>query len=567
MEYMIFGLAVLGLVVLVAVKGIYDDRVQKNKLIHRLRHGYGDEPQKEYTAERYASIARYFERHPQRGQLDDITWNDLNMDELFMRLNATESSSGEEILYHLLRSPVVDPKADSENDLSRLEELAGFFLEQPDDRVKLQLLLHKLGYTGRFSLYDYLDHLDVLGKRNNRKHRLLQLLYLPGIALCFVQPHIGVLYLVVLMLYGILSYFKEKGEIDPYITSFAYIMRLLETAAEVESLHISAIEKETARLKEHRKQLGSFKRGSFWLMSSGRMSGSSNPIDMLLDYGRMIFHLDLVKFNSMLEQVRRQVQDVDVLFSTLGYLDAAVAVGAFRMSLKEGYCVPVLHEDGESALHVTNCYHPLLTHPVKNSIEAKRGVLLTGSNASGKSTFLKTVAINAILAQSIHTVAADSYEGSYFTVCSSMALRDDLAGGESYYIVEIRAIKRLLDLVAAGEKLLCFVDEVLRGTNTVERIAASTEILKSMAGSGVLCFAATHDVELTELLSAYYDNYHFEEEIVDGDVHFPYKLLPGKTQTRNAIKLLSVMGYDERIIQSAELRAGAFMKTGHWENR
>ena len=126
-------------------------------------------------------------------------------------------------------------------------------------------------------------------------------------------------------------------------------------------------------------------------------------------------------------------------------------------------------------------------------------MLLTGSNASGKSTFLKTVALGAIMAQTINTCPADHYEACFFHICSSMALRDDLDSGESYYIVEIKSLKRILD--QAGQyPLLCFVDEVLRGTNTVERIAASTQILKSLGRKNLICFAATHDSELKELL-------------------------------------------------------------------
>ena len=133
--------------------------------------------------------------------------------------------------------------------------------------------------------------------------------------------------------------------------------------------------------------------------------------------------------------------------------------------------------------------------------------------------------------------------------------------------MEIRAIKRILDIAAEGEhKVLCFVDEVLRGTNTVERIAASTEILKSLSGENVICFAATHDVELTQLLENQYDNYHFEEEIVDNDVCFNYRLLTGKATTRNAIKLLAVMGYEADIIEQANQRAEGFMQTGQWKN-
>ena len=134
-------------------------------------------------------------------------------------------------------------------------------------------------------------------------------------------------------------------------------------------------------------------------------------------------------------------------------------------------------------------------------------------------------------------------------------------------IVEIRSLKRILD--AAGERrtpVLCFVDEVLRGTNTVERIAAATQILIRLAESGTLGFAATHDIEMTELLKEYYDNYHFEEVIRDGDILFPYQLLPGKASTRNAIRLLQMMGYEEQIIKKASGQAENFLKTGKWIN-
>ena len=112
--------------------------------------------------------------------------------------------------------------------------------------------------------------------------------------------------------------------------------------------------------------------------------------------------------------------------------------------------------------------------------------------------------------------------------------------------------------------MLCFVDEVLRGTNTVERIAASTQILKSLSQTGILCFAATHDIELTELLQEDYDNYHFEEDVRDGDVFFNYKLKQGKASTRNAIKLLELMGYDRDIIEKASRQAERFVTEGTW---
>lgn len=560
MEYIVFGIVVLGLILLIFGKGLYDEQRDYKKFLNRLRNHYGEPEKKEYRAEQYASIASYFTHHPKEGQVDDITWNDLNMDEIFQGMDDTLSSAGQEVLYHVLRTPRF-----SEAELEHFEELVQYFTEHTEERVKVQLLLKRLGFTGRFSLYEYLEHLDILGSRSNVKHYISNILYIPFLICCFFYPSVGVSGLILCMFYNIFTYFKEKNEIDPYITSFAYVMRLVDISGKMVLVLPREMEEEAEMLRKHRKQLGKFKRGSFWLMSSGRMSGSGNPLDIFLDYARMIFHLDLIKFNTMLEQVRFHTEDVDFLFYTMGYLETAIVTGSYRKSLSEGYCIPALSKEQENIyLSAKEIYHPLIAHPVKNSITAKRGVLLTGSNASGKSTFLKTVAINAIFAQTIHTALADSYEGNYFHICTSMALRDDLVGGESYYIVEIRSLKRILNHAAEDKPVLCFVDEVLRGTNTVERIAASTEILKSLTTRNVLCFAATHDVELTGLLEAAYDNYHFEEEIVEGDVHFQYRLLSGKATTRNAIKLLGVMGYEESIISNAEERAEHFLKTGQW---
>ncbi len=176
------------------------------------------------------------------------------------------------------------------------------------------------------------------------------------------------------------------------------------------------------------------------------------------------------------------------------------------------------------------------------------------------------MALNSIFAQTIHTCLADQYSGSMFRVISSMSLRDDVQGGESYYMVEIRALKRIMDLVKEeGQPVLCFVDEVLRGTNTVERIAASTQILNKMSAQNCLCFAATHDIELTYLLEQIYENYHFSEEFEGNDIYFTYKIIHGRAQTRNAIKLLGIMGFSMEIIDVAEAMAGNFLETGIWQ--
>ena len=145
-----------------------------------------------------------------------------------------------------------------------------------------------------------------------------------------------------------------------------------------------------------------------------------------------------------------------------------------------------------------------------------------------------------------------------------MALKDDILNSESYFMVEIRSLKRIVDNVNNEKPTLCFVDEILRGTNTIERIASSCEVLGYLSLGNCLCFAATHDIELTYLLEGKFDNYHFEENITDKDIEFDYKLHRGKAQSRNAIKLLSFMGYDADIVGKASNRAADFVNTGKW---
>ena len=376
------------------------------------------------------------------------------------------------------------------------------------------------------------------------------------------------------------TYLKEKKQIEPYLTSFHYIFRLIRGAEELSEIHAQQLEGRLSKVRKLLPQFGKLNRSA----SLGMRTSSGDPMGIVADYINMMLHLDIIGFNIMLHAVREQTENIDRLVTIVGELDALIAAAGFRHSLP-AWCVPKLtaaetvadgaaHGTAESSgqhfeavsLQLEQLYHPLLADPVKNDIKTTNGVLLTGSNASGKSTFLKAVALNMILAQTIHTCCADHCQSSSWRVMTSMALRDDLGSGESYYIVEIRSLKRILDAAQSpGAPVLCFVDEVLRGTNTVERIAASTQILKSLHKPGVCCFAATHDVELTGLLEAEYDNYHFEEQIADGDISFPYLLMPGRATSRNAIRLLEMMGYSEEIIKKADDQAAEFLKTGVWK--
>ncbi len=556
MEYLIFAGAMVCLLAILMLKGYLDFKKEEKNFVKKLYEEYGVLPEKEYKQEQFQSISSYFQKHRSGFFVDDITWNDLDMDTVFKKMNYAWSAAGEEYLYYMLRTPCAD-----QEELLKREKIIEYFRHNQNQRVSIQLIFSKLGRCGKFSIYAYLDYLDDLGERSNLKHYISFILLIAAIVILFINVPMGIMALCCILCYNNISYFKVKKEIDPYIVSFAYIFRLMDAVDRLKKQPVDVMDEELAALGKYNSSMKGFKAGSSIIMSGGRMSGSSSPLDIFFDFLRMGFHIDLMKFNQMLQEVRKHIKEIDGMITVMGRIDALIAVGAYREA--HSHCIPEFTE--QVGIDAEGLYHPLLHDPVVNDIRVQRSVLITGSNASGKSTFLKTVAVNAILAQTVHTCLAVSYRSSFFRICSSMALRDDVQGGSSYYMVEIKALKRILDLVAGdGVPVLCFVDEVLRGTNTVERIAASTEILKSMASQNCLCFAATHDIELTHLLEDIYDNYHFAEEIEDDDISFSYKILKGRASTRNAIRLLGIMGYDKAIINEAEEMAQNFLATGHW---
>ena len=174
MEYLVFFGAAILFVLFMVVKGTIDAQKEKAKFVRYLYDNYGELPRKEYIPGKLENIAKFYERHPKEGQLDQITWNDLNLEEIYKRVNYTYSSAGEEYLYYTLRTPEF-----SEEPLIHREELIRYFMEHPEERVELQSALKELGYSGKFSIYEYLENLDILGERNNRKHYLADFLFLP----------------------------------------------------------------------------------------------------------------------------------------------------------------------------------------------------------------------------------------------------------------------------------------------------------------------------------------------------------------------------------------------------
>ena len=529
--------------------------MRTKKLRQKLRNSFGKVPDPHYFAGDMDQIRAYSDYCRDHGmdrfQIDDTTWHDLDMDRLFQRINPRRCTAGEQVLYHMLRTPSLDPEG-----FGRRKEGIDYAQKDPERRLMAEVILARLGCSRRA------DISVVFAPEEHGWGRLFfylgcLLMLLASIVWAILYPEEG--FRAVMLSALINCYIHEFGkrrsqrnyDTVNYAVSMVFALQKLRKLGDKE---LDALMQPAYESLDH-------------LQAVIRTGGVSTRMDSggWEDAVLTVTLLDLITYEFLKSKLGRCREDVLTIYEYLGWLDASISIASYRASL-DVYTVPILDFDGSHAgfIHAQGIRHPLLSDPVPNDCVTERPMLITGSNASGKSTYLKTAALSAVMAQSICTVPADSYRGRAIRIFSSMTLKDNLLSGESYYLAEIRAIKRILDAAGENTGILCVVDEVLRGTNTAERIAASGEVLRAMSDAGILCIAATHDIELSELLQDSFALYHFEEQIIDCAMLFDYRIREGRSTSRNAIRLLELFGFDRRITANANDKIDRYLETGQW---
>jgi len=531
-----FAILIVLILVIIVVITIHAKIKYIQNLKDKIISAFGRVPDmNEMNLESIRRYAEYVKHHDLR--IDSITWNDLDMDRVYKRINACLSSVGEEYLYNCLHEPRFE-----QAELLEREKLIKFFIENPTERFDTQFALARLGkeeYNGVASLI-----FDADMKLISRPYiyKILAVVPIVFLVVLIFNLAIGAIGLGLSFVVNLLIRERAMKLVDieiPAIAYFSFMLKCCKRLYKIEPLGKLPI------LVEMRKPYSIFKKVAS-NAPTARQGIQADIAESFWMYLNIMFLFDIRHYNRFIELIIRYNQEFHHIYKTIGEIDAALSVLSFRSSL------PVFSTPqfcNENALDFEEIYHPLIEKPVTNTHKFDKDSLITGSNASGKSTFIKTLAINGILAQTIFTCSAKSFKTRQAMIVTSMAVRDDLLGGESYFIVEIKSLKRVLDLVAKYP-CICYVDEILRGTNTVERIAASAAILSFLNEQDCLCIVASHDIELTRLLS--HDNYHFCEQVTNNEISFDYKLKLGPTTTRNAIKLLEFKGFGDEIVGYAK---------------
>ncbi len=492
-------------------------------------------------------------------QIDSITWRDLNMDAVLQKIDYTMSFAGLQHLYNLLRRPLLN-KEDVEKRNRQIE----IFQNNKDMAILLQQNIDALGSSNIAGINEFLSGKSKFKSRSTLLYRMLASSVVIVPLLIIYMPLVGIYTAILVLLSNIAIYNKLKSDIAVELSTFKYFGRLIKCMEKLAVIDIppELIDKEkcTQVLSELKKLNKLIKKLSFSSAFDGNSSIKSD-FELVMEYFNMVMLREPIIFYQASVLLNRQYNMLNHLHNEAGRLDAYLSIASYRDSLTY-YTKPFIDESSsETKICCSNIYHPLLSAPIPNSIElSHKGALITGSNASGKSTFLRTIGINTVFAQTICTVLASEYKASLFKVMTSIGNVDNIIEGDSYFMSEAKSLKRIIDELEHDNHVLCILDEIFRGTNTIERISSATAVLEYLERQGCCVIAATHDIELTKLVSGNFSNYHFQEEVNENDIYFDYKLHMGACTSRNAILILKQLGYPETVYQDAMNMAVNFEK-------
>lgn len=525
--YQTYACLVIGIIVLGIVVNTITTIVKRKKLISNIKQLWKSKKTLEEFIRPNSRFDYQFNLRRKNYSdtlIDDKTWTDLDMDTLFHKSNFNFTAIGEMKWYATLR------KMFTINNKKLVNQFK-------DEQFRVNVSYH-LALIGKVVYPLFPDQIKPV-KRNNL-FMLCPFLPLLGAIIIFINISLGILVILfsILLNIGLSAYLKKSYSQD--LKSIFYTSKVIKHSYSLSkikgtpSINIDFQQFKLARSlsgfigKADDQDIG----GTFIMLFK---------MSFMLDY----FFFHIIQFTYIKHQ-----EELLQCYDYISTLDNHYSLVMYRRTLHT-YCEPSIIKDKQQ-ITFSNLLHPLLTEAVPNSLNIKHNILLTGSNASGKSTFMKAVATNLILAQTLNTATAKAFSYKPGLVYTSMANTDDILSGDSYFMTELKSIRRLFN-IKNNQLVYCFIDEIFKGTNTTERIAASESVLNYLdTEKHYKVIAATHDIELSEYLKANYENYHFNESIENNQIYFDYKIKKGKANTRNAIELLRITQFPEKVYTRAK---------------
>ncbi len=535
------------------IRDLYFRYSTKHRVLNELRANWGQELNRNRNFSHISIYHRLMTKPGSEKFVDDNTWSDLNMNSLFSKIDRNASRIGSQYLYHLLHT-----YEDDEAVLATRFEQYGLFSQHVDMREKILLQLRRLRHSGA----QFIPNIIFQGVP--QRPRFYYLVYLSSFltlmssVLMCIDPIFFLSTITLIIINLFINHFYGRM-IAGYFANISSLSCMLSVGIRLSQQdHFDIVQlKELRKLRDF--SIGLRKKIGWLTIDESQLNELSR---LIVSYFNYFCLFNMVSFFRSIHFIANQQGKIGRIYELIASLDAEISITSFLENLPY-YCRPQINMT--NLIAVSDIYHPLLINPVSNSFRLhNKSALITGSNMAGKTTFMKTIGLNIILSQNLSVCLAREASLPRSFVKSSIKRTDDIHDNKSYYYKEIEAI---LEFMKKGEqpgKFVFLIDEIFRGTNTVERIAAATSVLRHLPPNSV-SMVTTHDIELQALLAKNFAMYHFSEQIKEGHHYFDYKIQDGPTSSRNAIHLLELKGYSTDVVQEAYGLAAKFTENGHFE--
>ena len=487
---------------------------------------------------------------------DDIC-RDVDVDGLFGYANRCLTPVGELMLYDRFRQMKRSRRlTEDESDISLMMQDEGF-------RSKVEAALGAVNDKKGVSVSSLLNMSVGVGTWHKFSW-VIPLLECAALVLiiAFLPPAAAIYFSIAALILNASLHYINKSYVEIYIRPLIQLSKIRQAA-----VRLSEIDSHN-ELKNVRNSVRNLTK------LSGKLRIFS--LNGILESDLMsIFYVlvELVKIVCCVEPVTtffilRKMEDVSrdsrTLFEYVGGWDALYSIASFRSWMDScgfAWSSPTFVPQ-QKILKAEDIYHPLIKDCIPNSIQIGKSVIITGSNMSGKSSFLRTLAVNIVSSYAMNMSFSAGLSLSECRLHSVLTVSDSLDEGKSYYMSEVMRIKSIIDRCADSKDSytnFVFIDEIFKGTNTVERISIADAVIRYLSSlENTVAVVSTHDIELAQEFEDSLDTYHFSETVDSEQIRFSYTLLPGVVYTRNAISLLRLCGYPDSILQKAEENATGF---------
>jgi DNA mismatch repair ATPase MutS len=492
-------------------------------------------------------VSLYFKsnkRDESKYYVDTQTSKDLDLFNVFLKINYTNSKIGQQYLYNTLRVPSTNI-----NELLEQNKLTEFFSINKDLSLSVQNELGHLNEEKDYRIISFICSEPI------KKPKFFYLVYCSQISLffflgmSFFYPAVLVC-LLPIFFFNFFIHYKTKEYFWSFFANITEVSILHKCAATLLK-HIPWFEESiNIEIKKTKKFIN---KASLFSPSKLGSSDLGQVFLLAVQLFRILILLDVYYTYSLASEIEKYKKEILSIYRYVGKIDMGLSVALYRETLP-AYSLPIFVE-GRSRIKFENICHPLIKDCQANNIDNKSNLIfINGSNMSGKTTFIRTIGINILLARSIYTCLATKAEISFFNTFSSIKIEDDILDGSSFYFSELLRFKQFIELSGSptSSNNLFLIDEILKGTNVNDRNKIAKSILQYLQkNKNSFMIVTSHDKGIIEELENDIDRFHFKDEVIKNKLVFDYKIRDGLSIHTNAVELLNLLDFPTEVIDNA----------------